>query len=124
MHEENKLVSPPKPPAINRQLWLRFLTIARPYGVSEHRWLLWTGLGLLVVLLVLQTVSSVMFNRESGECISALADLLVDLTGLQHELLEIKLSKLFRAGSTLNVQRSLPIIQALTQKRKLTFRGK
>ena len=74
MHEEKKPVSPPQPPAINRQLWLRFLTIARPYWVSEHRWLLWAGLGLLVVLLILQTISSVMFNRESGEFISALAD--------------------------------------------------
>ena len=74
MHEENKPVSPPKPPAINRELWLRFLMIARPYWVSEHRWSLRAGLGLLIVLLFLQTVSSVMFNRESGEFISALAD--------------------------------------------------
>ena len=74
MHEENKPGSPPKPPAINRQLWLRFLTIARPYCVSENRWPLWAGLALLVVLLLLQTITSVMFNRESGEFISALAD--------------------------------------------------
>ena len=74
MHDENKPVSPPKPPAINRLMWLRFLTIAKPYWISEHRWLLWLGLGLLVFLLLLQTITSVMFNRESGEFISALAD--------------------------------------------------
>ncbi|MCM0036392.1 MAG: ABC transporter ATP-binding protein/permease [Burkholderiaceae bacterium] len=74
MHEENTPLSSPQPPAINRKLWLRFLTIANPYWFSEHRWTLWAGLGLLVVLLFLQTISSVMFNRESGEFISALAD--------------------------------------------------
>jgi len=74
LHEENKLVSPPQPPAINRKLWLRFLIIAKPYWMSAHRWSLWAGLSLLVVLLLLQTISSVMFNRESGEFISALAD--------------------------------------------------
>lgn len=74
MHEKNKPLSPPQPPAINRKLWLRFLTIAKPYWNSEHRWSLRAGLGLLVVLLFLQTISSVMFNRESGEFISALAD--------------------------------------------------
>ncbi len=74
MHEKNKHLSPPQPPAINRQLWLRFLTIAKPYWVSVQRWSQWAGLGLLVILLVLQTVSSVLFNRESGEFISALAD--------------------------------------------------
>lgn len=74
MHEENKTVSQPKPPTINRELWLRFLTIARPYWVSEHRWKLWAGLGLLALLLLLQTISSVLFNRDSGEFISALAD--------------------------------------------------
>jgi putative ATP-binding cassette transporter len=74
LHEENKPVSPPKPPAINRVLWQRFLTIARPYWFSERRWSTLAGLGLLVVLLLLQTISSVMFNRESGEFISALAD--------------------------------------------------
>lgn len=74
MHEENNPLSSPQPPAINRKLWLRFLTIAKPYWISEHRWKLWAGLSLLVVLLFLQTISSVMFNRESGEFISALAD--------------------------------------------------
>ena len=74
MHEVFKPVSPPKPPAINRLLWLRFLTIAKPYWTSDKRWTLWAGLGLLIVLLLLQTISSVLFNRESGEFISALAD--------------------------------------------------
>lgn len=55
-------------------MWLRFLTIARPYWISEQRWSLWAGLGLLALLLLLQTISSVLFNRESGEFISALLD--------------------------------------------------
>lgn len=55
-------------------MWLRFLTIAKPYWVSEKRWSLWAGLGLLALLLLLQTISSVLFNREYGEFISALAD--------------------------------------------------
>jgi ABC-type uncharacterized transport system fused permease/ATPase subunit len=53
LHEENKPVSPPQPPAINRQLWLRFLTIAKPYWVSEHRWSLWAGLGLLLPTVII-----------------------------------------------------------------------
>jgi len=74
LHEEIKPVIPPKPPAINRLLWLRFLTIAKPYWNSDKRWRLWLGLALLLGLLVLQTIRSVLFNRESGEFISALAD--------------------------------------------------
>ncbi len=74
MHEKNKPAGLLKPPGVNRQMWLRFLTIARPYWISEQRWSLWAGLGLLALLLLLQTISSVLFNRESGEFISALAD--------------------------------------------------
>ena len=74
MHEKNKPAGLLKPPGVNRQMWLRFLTIAKPYWVSEKRWSLWAGLGLLALLLLLQTISSVLFNRESGEFISALAD--------------------------------------------------
>lgn len=74
MHEKNKPAGLLKPPGVNRQMWLRFLTIAKPYWISEQRWSLWAGLGLLALLLLLQTISSVLFNRESGEFISALAD--------------------------------------------------
>ncbi len=49
LHEEIKPVIPPKPPAINRLLWLRFLTIAKPYWNSDKRWRLWSGLALLLV---------------------------------------------------------------------------
>ena len=74
MREAKKTVNSAQPPAINKQLWLRFVAIAKPYWFSEERWWLRAGLGLLVVLLLLQTTSSVLFNRESGEFISALAD--------------------------------------------------
>lgn len=59
---------------MNLRLWGRFLKIAKPYWVSEERWALRLGLTLLAVLLLLQTTCSVLFNRESGEFISALAD--------------------------------------------------
>lgn len=74
MHENKKRHDPNQPPAVNRQLWLRFVAIAKPYWTSDERWTVRAGLGLLMVLLLLQTISSVMFNRESGEFISALAD--------------------------------------------------
>ncbi|MFY9138511.1 ABC transporter ATP-binding protein/permease [Zwartia sp.] len=74
MHEDKQRIHSAQPPAINRELWLRFLTIAKPYWTSDKRWSIRAGLGLLIVLLLLQTISSVMFNRESGEFISALAD--------------------------------------------------
>jgi len=74
LHDDKPRINSAQPPAINRELWLRFLTIAKPYWISEHRWTIWAGLGLLVLLLLLQTISSVLFNRESGEFISALAD--------------------------------------------------
>lgn len=74
MHEEKKTEGSFTPPRINSQLWRRFLTIAKPYWVSEKRWSLRAGLGLLIVLLLLQSTCSVLFNRESGEFISALAD--------------------------------------------------
>lgn len=69
MHEKNKPAGLLRPPGGNRRMWLRFLTIAKPYWVSEQSWSLWAGLGLLALLLLLQTISSVLFNRESGEFI-------------------------------------------------------
>lgn len=74
MHEEKNTGISTTPPRINGQLWRRFLTIATPYWTSEKRWSLRAGLGLLIVLLLLQSICSVLFNRESGEFISALAD--------------------------------------------------
>lgn len=63
-----------RPPGVNLQLWRRFLAIAKLYWVSEERWRLRAALGLLITLLLLQTTCSVLFNRETGEFISALAD--------------------------------------------------
>ena len=62
------------PPGMNARLWRRFLSLAKPYWISEERWRLKLALTLLVILLLLQTTCSVLFNRESGEFISALAD--------------------------------------------------
>lgn len=63
-----------KLPGVNAQLWRRYLTIAKPYWVSEQRWRLRGALTLLIALLLLQTTCSVLFNHETGEFISALAD--------------------------------------------------
>lgn len=73
MQDGKKAISSVLPPGVNRQLWRQFLTIAKPYWMSGQRWSLLAGLVLLIVLLLLQTTSSVLFNRESGEFISALA---------------------------------------------------
>lgn len=74
LHEDKQRFNSTQPPAVNRQLWLRFLAIAKPYWKSEKRWSIRAGLALLTALLLLQTICSVLFNRESGEFISALAD--------------------------------------------------
>lgn len=50
-----------------------FFKIAKLYWVSEQRWRFRGALALLVSLLLLQTISSVLFNYETGEFISALA---------------------------------------------------
>jgi putative ATP-binding cassette transporter len=63
-----------KLPRVNLKLWSRFLKIAKIYWVSEQRWRLRAALLLLIALLLLQTTCSVLFNRETGEFISALAD--------------------------------------------------
>ncbi|HEY2415340.1 MAG TPA: ABC transporter ATP-binding protein/permease [Pirellulaceae bacterium] len=55
------------------RLWSRFGAIAFPYWFSEERW---TARGLLVVLILLllgESASNVLFNQQSGEFTSALA---------------------------------------------------
>ena len=58
---------------LNRRLWKRFIAIAKPYWVSDERWIAWGLLGLLVVFLLAYTEFSVLFNRQLGEFSSALA---------------------------------------------------
>ena len=78
MYSTTKNKSPETPPAMNLRLWGRFLKIAKPYWLSDERWSLRLALATLVALLLMQTACSVLFNRESGEFISALADRNVD----------------------------------------------
>lgn len=59
--------------ASNRHLWTRFLAIAKPYWFSRDKW---TAAGLLVLLILLllgQTKTNVLFNEQSGEFTSGLA---------------------------------------------------
>ncbi|MBY0465481.1 MAG: ABC transporter ATP-binding protein, partial [Burkholderiales bacterium] len=60
-------------PGFNARLWVRFVTIARPYWLSQERWPAWGMLALLILLLLGQTAFSVLFNQETGEFTSALA---------------------------------------------------
>lgn len=60
-------------PGFNARLWRRFITIARPYWLSDERWRARGLLGLLVLLLLGQTAFNVLFNQETGEFTSALA---------------------------------------------------
>jgi len=58
---------------IHRHLWQRFGAIAIPYWFSRERWRARGLLALLVLLLIGQAVSNVLFNEQSGEFTSALA---------------------------------------------------
>lgn len=57
----------------NLALWRRFRAIARPYFVSADRWRAFGLVALLVLLLLGDTATNVMFNTQSGEFTSALA---------------------------------------------------
>jgi vitamin B12/bleomycin/antimicrobial peptide transport system ATP-binding/permease protein len=56
-----------------RRLWNRFGAVALPYWFSEEKWLARGLLALLVLLLLGQVWSNVLFNQQSGEFTSALA---------------------------------------------------
>jgi len=58
----------------DRRLWTRFWQIAKPYWVGEDKWKARLLLGLLVVLLVGRTEFNVLFNQQSGDFTSALAE--------------------------------------------------
>ena len=57
----------------NRRLWTRFWAIAKPYWLSRDKWTATGLLFMLIVLLLGQTETNVLFNTESGEFTSALA---------------------------------------------------
>jgi putative ATP-binding cassette transporter len=71
---DKKIMNSEKIPGVSTKLWSRFLKITKIYWVSDQRWRLRAALMLLIALLLLQTTCSVLFNRETGEFISALAD--------------------------------------------------
>src|SRR6478752_10300242 len=56
-----------------RHLWNRFGAIAVLYWFSEQKWRARGLLFLLVLLMIGQVVTNVLFNEESGEFTSALA---------------------------------------------------
>jgi putative ATP-binding cassette transporter len=58
----------------DRRLWSRFWQIARPYWFGEEKWKARLLLGLLVVLLIGRTEFNVLFNQQSGDFTSALAE--------------------------------------------------
>lgn len=57
----------------SRRLWTRFWAIAKPYWFSQDKWMATGLLFLLIVLLLGQTETNVLFNEQSGEFTSALA---------------------------------------------------
>jgi len=57
----------------SRRLWTRFWAIAKPYWLSRDKWTATGLLSLLIVLLLGQTETNVLFNAQSGEFTSALA---------------------------------------------------
>lgn len=60
-------------PIAHRHLWSRYWAIARPYWVSGERWKALGMLVLVILLLLVQTRTNVMFIEQSGEFTSALA---------------------------------------------------
>jgi len=58
---------------IGGTLWMRFWEIAKPYWFSQEKWKARMLLFLLVLLLLGQTGTNVLFNQQSGEFTSALA---------------------------------------------------
>ena len=58
---------------VTRRFWKRFSTIALPYWFSDDKWKARGLIVLLVLLLLGQVGSNVLFNWQSGELTSALA---------------------------------------------------
>lgn len=54
-------------------LWLRFWQIAKPYWFSQEKWKARTLLALLILLMLGQSLTNVLFNKQTGEFTSALA---------------------------------------------------
>src|SRR5262245_22904244 len=58
---------------LSRDFWTRFAALASPYWRSDEKWIAWGLLGSLILLMLGQVGSCVLFNQQSGELTSALA---------------------------------------------------
>src|SRR5262245_53452274 len=58
---------------LSRDFWTRFAALASPYWRSDEKWIAWGLLGSLILLMLGQVGSCVLFNQQSGEFTSALA---------------------------------------------------
>lgn len=61
-------------PKIGRRLWRRFWMLAKPFWFSKEKWVALALLVLMAGLLLGQTGFAVLFNQQTGEFTSALAD--------------------------------------------------
>ena len=57
----------------SRHLWQRFASLAVPYWFSEDKWRARRLIALLVLLLLGKSISNVLFNAQTGEFTTALA---------------------------------------------------
>ena len=53
--------------------WKQFVSVAKPYWLGDERKRAWLMLGLLIVLMLVETKLAVMLNNQAGEMTSALA---------------------------------------------------
>jgi putative ATP-binding cassette transporter len=59
---------------LDMKLVRRFTVLSRPYWVSKEKTQAWWLLGLLIAVMLAETGFNVLFNRQSGEFTSSLAD--------------------------------------------------
>ncbi len=60
-------------PSLSLAAWRQFMTVAKPYWLGDKRFAAWSLMGLLVLLMLLETQLAVMLVDSSGEMTSALA---------------------------------------------------
>ncbi|MEW7851029.1 ABC transporter ATP-binding protein/permease [Massilia aurea] len=62
-----------KGPPLSVAAWKQFVSVAKPYWLGDERKRAWLMLGLLIVLMLVETKLAVMLNNQAGEMTSALA---------------------------------------------------
>ncbi len=60
-------------PSLSMAAWRQFMAVAKPYWQGDKRFAAWSLMGLLVLLMLLETQLAVMLVDSSGEMTSALA---------------------------------------------------